>query len=54
VLAYVAAALCALAAVLAVVNARIGPITTGFLLAAGLTFLCLHLAGAGDRLKIRR
>jgi hypothetical protein len=54
VLAYIAAALCALAAVLAVLNARIGPVTTGFLVALALTFLCLHVAGAGARLRRRR
>jgi lipopolysaccharide export LptBFGC system permease protein LptF len=54
VLAYVAAAFCAIAAVFSVMNVRFGPITTGFLVAVALTFLCLHVAGAGDRLKVRR
>lgn len=53
-LAYVAAALCAIAAVFAVANVRFGPVTTGVLVAVGLTFLCLHVAGAGARLPSRR
>lgn len=49
VLAYISAALCAIAVVLDVADLRVGPLTPGVFVAAALLCLSLHVAGVGVR-----
>jgi hypothetical protein len=49
VLAYTSALLCAIAVVFNLMNIRVGPLTSGVLIAAALLCLSLHLAGVGSR-----
>lgn len=53
--AYISSVFCALALVLGLMNARVGPLTSGVFIAAALLCLSLHLAGvgAGDRERVK-